>query len=1014
MTPPIDPTDWEWIKSRIERWGKLSPEAGLQLLEQCRADRPDLAPLLESMLAATAGTFASGSAISKTKTMDYRKPGHASERRVFARGDLISNRYRVHSCVGSGGMGEVYEVEDSHVPERGALALKTVRSDLLGNADIAARFEREVRHALELAHPNVCRIYDVGRHASTGVPDVPFLTMEFLPGGTLSAWLKDASGQPRTVPESEALPLIRQMVAGLAAIHSQGIIHRDFKPLNVMLVSSGSGSTRTVITDLGLARAVGDLTLTRTGEVPGTLAYLAPELDGTPERVTCAADVYSLGVTMLQMLTGGRSGVTDAGRFLRAAGVSSRLSAVVVKCLESDPAKRYRDAGEVAAALDPKLTLPRLPLRVAALVLVGLSLASGGYYWWSNRGPAIPGPALNWYQRGVDDMQSGSYYAAAKKLQEATRIAPDFAMAHVRLAEAWFALESRTQANAEMIRAAGKLTQEDEEYREGIRLTLAGEYDKAVDSFKALAAHASDTHGAQLALALALERAGHGPDARAIYTTLTSAYPWASLRLAVLDARVSDWDRANPEFDAAIEGFRKVTNPEGETEAIYQRGALSLQAVKLDDARRLLNQVLDRVQSTHNAFQQVRAQIDLSTVELRTGHIDAAIALARQAMQSATDQRVEVLYSRANRGLATIYTLAGDYGKAEPLLLEAARLSRQDSDDRMEAGALALLSDVHNRMGHFTDAAAEAEKALAYYDKQKNLPLIVPAARAAANAYRDLGQFQKAADLAGHALTAAMTTKKDALIGEAHEAVGRVELRRQRFNEAATHLRLATEASTRATAAINIPNESLQYGVALAAMGQFTEAGRLFDASAKLATDRKGFADSIRIERATMEVYRGNAGAAIRLVSGIPPDDSDADQTARLMLIRDAAPGGSRAERAHELLTLDKDSLSFALRRQIRFAAAFDLFRSHDAAGAEAALGTVGDYSEMAELNWRALLLASRMATGSAAATLRNEASTALMTASPFLGYSISNKTASMRLDLRDELREMAGKGSER
>ncbi len=163
-------------------------------------------------------------------------------------------------------------------------------------------------------------------------------------------------------------------------------------------------------------------------------------------------------------------------------------------------------------------------------------------------------------------------------------------------------------------------------------------------------------------------------------------------------------------------------------------------------------------------------------------------------MQSATDQRVEVLYSRANRGLANAFTANGDYDKAEPLLQDLARLYRENSDDRLEAGALTLLSDAHNRMGRFADAAhREAGKALDYYDKQKNPNLIILAAHAGANAHRDLGQFQTAADLANRALLVATNAKNDGLVAEAQEAIGSVELARQRRTEAASHLRLALE-----------------------------------------------------------------------------------------------------------------------------------------------------------------------------------------------------------------------------
>jgi tetratricopeptide (TPR) repeat protein len=983
--------------------GSLAPDARPGFLAQCRDERPDLAPAIEAILEAP------------TKTHHLPADEPFPGRHCFAPGDAIAARYLVISCVGVGGMGEVYQVEDTHMRERGNLALKTVRADLLGDPRSAARFEREVRHSLELAHPNVCRVYDVSRHTFIA-PDseILFLTMEFLSGGTLSRWLKQPDGKPRVVPEREAMPLIRQLAAGLAAIHRRRIIHRDFKPLNVMLVPSGS-DLRAVITDLGLARMVrrtpdddGDRTLTQAGASPGTPAYMAPELKSGTAPVSCAADLYSFGVTALEILTANRN-VAKAAANLKTAGVSSRLISVILKCLNPEPAKRYRDAGEAVAALDNRTALPRLPLRAASAIAAVFLLAAAGLYWRAHRAPFIPPDAMTWYRQGAEDMQSGSYYAALKKFKAAEGKA-DFPMVHVRMAEAWYGLEGHNNANKEMLRAVGDLSPEESEYREGVRLALDGRRDKAVDSFRAYAAHASDSHAAQLTLALALERAGHPDEARKIYAGLIDFFPWVSLRLAVMDAGKGDWKKANPEFDTALARFRQATNAEGETEALSQRGLYNLQAYRFDEARRLLNQVLDRVQLTHNAFQQVRAQIEISSLEVLDNHTDLAIRLASQAMQSATEQGVEVLYNRAYRGLGNAYKAAGDYTKAEAALLEAVSVAREDSDEGLEAGTLALLSDLHNTMGRLTDAAEEGKKALAYYDKYNRPQLGVQAARVAANACRDLGRFQEAAELASHALSLA---NSDGLTGMAEESAGNIELARQHYSEAAIHLRKALEANTRAKAPVAVSNETTYLGAALAALGEFSEASALFDTATRRAAGDADSLEGIRLARAQLELYRNNPSAAAALVAKIPADPTDPDETAKLALIADAGQTGALAARAQALLQFDRDGVSFALRKRIRFAAASDLYRARDLAGATAALGAPADYAEMAELSWRALLLESQLKSGEESAALQRQSDAALLAGAPWLGYSVSDKISGTRPDLRDELREITIASSE-
>ncbi|HYR43163.1 MAG TPA: serine/threonine-protein kinase, partial [Terriglobia bacterium] len=213
-------------------------------------------------------------------------------------GRLLAGRFKIVRFLARGGMGEVYEAEDLELGEH--VALKTVRSDVGWGEQTLARFKQEIHLARKVTHPNVCRIFDVFHHieSSEGGPGekITFLSMELLTGETLTERLR------RTGPmtPSEARPLVRQMVAALAAAHKAGVIHRDFKSSNVILVPSGEGdrNIRVVVTDFGLARSsIGnqDLTiaLSNPGEVRGTPAYMAPE-QIAGEEITAAVDIYAL------------------------------------------------------------------------------------------------------------------------------------------------------------------------------------------------------------------------------------------------------------------------------------------------------------------------------------------------------------------------------------------------------------------------------------------------------------------------------------------------------------------------------------------------------------------------------------------------------------------------------------------------------------------------------------------------------------------------------------------------
>ncbi len=318
---------------------------------------------------------------------------------AFSPGELIAKRFRVERFLAQGGMGEVYEALDIELKQK--VALKTVRSVLLGDVQALERFRQEIVVAKRVTHPNVCRTYDLFRHEAgkPGETDVLVVSMEFLAGQTLDHFLK----QQGKLSPTEAEPLVKQMVAGLSAAHKAGVVHRDFKSNNVLLVSppSGSGPVRVVITDFGLAHSLdpGEFALTRTGEMLGTPAYMAPE-QVTGKAITPATDIYSLGVVIFEMLTGrlpftGKNWREVAFQRLEAAPPSpktlvpdldDRWSRTVLKCLEREPADRFQRvdeveqalAGETETLLRQELTLRQRRKRLLFVTLGLIAIAALG------------------------------------------------------------------------------------------------------------------------------------------------------------------------------------------------------------------------------------------------------------------------------------------------------------------------------------------------------------------------------------------------------------------------------------------------------------------------------------------------------------------------------------------------------------------------------------------------------------------------------------------------------------
>ena len=262
-------------------------------------------------------------------------------------GQIVADRYRIVALAGRGGMGEVYRAEDLKLSQ--IVAIKFLPESISEDVGALARFHSEVRVARHVAHPNVCRMFDIG-----DADGITFLTMEYVDGEDLASLVRRIG---RLSPD-KATEIARQICAGLAAAHERGVIHRDLKPANVMLDSAGKAR----ITDFGLAGIAASI---QGAEVrAGTPAYMAPEqLAG--KEVTFKSDLYSLGLILYEILTGKRVfNATTLPELMRLREESSPskpsslvrdldplLERVIMRCLEKDPALRPSSALQVAAAL---------------------------------------------------------------------------------------------------------------------------------------------------------------------------------------------------------------------------------------------------------------------------------------------------------------------------------------------------------------------------------------------------------------------------------------------------------------------------------------------------------------------------------------------------------------------------------------------------------------------------------------------------------------------------------------
>jgi hypothetical protein len=265
-------------------------------------------------------------------------------------GTVLGGRYRIEERLASGGMGAVYRATDQKLDR--PVALKILKEELAHDERFVERFRREAQAAGALSHPNVAAVYDLGIDG-----DRYFIVMELAQGRDLARLLRE---EGRLSPE-RAARLGVQIARALAHAHAAGVVHRDIKPANV-IVDEGD---RVKVTDFGIARAVGQSTLTVAGSVLGTAEYISPE-QAEGRAVGPRADIYSFGVVLYEMLTGsvpftGESALAVAMRHVReemprpsalASDIPSSLERVILRATEKDPSARFADASELALVLE--------------------------------------------------------------------------------------------------------------------------------------------------------------------------------------------------------------------------------------------------------------------------------------------------------------------------------------------------------------------------------------------------------------------------------------------------------------------------------------------------------------------------------------------------------------------------------------------------------------------------------------------------------------------------------------
>jgi tetratricopeptide (TPR) repeat protein/tRNA A-37 threonylcarbamoyl transferase component Bud32 len=657
----------------------------------------------------------------------------------FANGQLLLGRFRIVRMIGRGGMGEVYEAEDL---ELGRVALKTIRASLGGDQELLRRFKQEIQLARRVSHPNVCKIYELFTMPGiAGQPATAFLTMEFLEGETLADKLRNG---PLPWPDAQRVAL--DLCAGLGAIHETGIIHRDLKMRNIMLVER-QGQTSAVLTDFGLALRLDDGGRVKHGDdthlLAGTPEYMAPEqFEG--KELTRAADIYSLGVVLFEMVSGQRlygahtpmAAAIGRARKPQLPHAPHGWREIIFRCLEFEPEDRYASAAQVATALrhaanpvwrtvhNTALFAKRFRLGVALLACAVLVTAG----LWVRRQLRLhvpPPDAVHWYNLGVDALREGTYVKAIRELEPATQRDKQFAMAHARLAEAWGELDFTGKAEHEMLVANAtapddKLTNVDSKYLAATQATLTGDYSGAEQSYKDILDNLGDADKpvGYVDLGRAQEKAGKPLLAMASYkkaAAMAPDLPAPFVHIGILESHMQHESNAQAAFSNAETLYKAESNVEGLAEIEFERGYLADEQGRSAEAMQHLQQALALARNIPSVQLEIRTLTQMSTAVLDTSN-QQAIDYATQAIELAHNNALESwaangLIARANAYLNT----PAKFGLAETDLQQALQIAQQGGQYRWEARAELTLASLRDSEQRPEEVIPLAQKALDYY-----------------------------------------------------------------------------------------------------------------------------------------------------------------------------------------------------------------------------------------------------------------------------------------------------------
>jgi serine/threonine protein kinase/Tfp pilus assembly protein PilF len=804
-------------------------------------------------------------------------------------GETVSH-YRIIEQLGEGAMGVVYLAEDTTLGRR--VAIKFLSSTA---PQYRARFLREARSVSVLTHQNIATVFDYGETTS----GQPYIVMELVKGQPLSEKLQEGS-----LPLPEAVRIVSSIAGALSEAHHEGIVHRDIKPSNVIITPRG----QVKVVDFGLVKQIFELyslqaessrvalqaTRTRSDTIVGTPLYLSPE-QAMGKKIDGRSDLFALGAVLYECITGqsafsGSSVIEIGAQVIHVTPPSPslvndqippELDRITMKALEKKVEVRYQTADELISdlqALLPTLktdgsrvpgrstrslspqrthsasalntlteTLRRPRLSWGTVIIALICLGAAGLAIAKLLKPAPYKPtsaALDWYNKGTDALRNGAFLQASKALEQAVVTDNKFALAHARLAEAWFELDYADRAKDELLKVQSlvpnrsQLAATDSRYLEAINATVTRDFPGAIKAYTELEALSPGEPQVYVDLGRAYEKNDEIKKAIESYVEATNRapqYATAFLRVAILYGRQVDLASASSAFDKADTLYQALGNFEGQAEVAYQHGFLLVQMARMAEARQYLQRALELARTTANDYQQVKTLLKLGDVELDENHLTESRKYISEAIQLAQAKGIDNLTKRGLVDLGNTFLVEANYPEAEKYYKQSLELAQKQKDPRNAARASLVLGSLAERRSNPDEVVLYVEQAIPFYQQGGYRKETMQAFHLLARAKVQKGDYDAAQQGFEQALKLSQQLGDSSTAGLAHHDIGRLFVRQAKYPEALGHFQESYQLAKSLGSQKNIGLSLTDRANALWRLGRYDEARAALTEASTLA-----------------------------------------------------------------------------------------------------------------------------------------------------------------------------------